>query len=55
MGREFDIPWVGSSKYHGYRVQYTMDRGFDIPWIGIKYTMDRGFDIPWIEGSIYHG
>ena len=47
MGTGFDIPYVEGSKYNGYGVQYTMDRGFDIPWVGVK--------IRWIGGSIYHG
>jgi hypothetical protein len=27
MGIGVNIPLVGCSKYHGYGVQYTMDRG----------------------------
>jgi hypothetical protein len=33
MDRGFNIQWVGRSKYHGYGVLYTMDKGFDIPLI----------------------
>ena len=40
MGRGFDIPWVGRSKYHRQGVQYTMGREFTISWVG---------------DSIYHG
>jgi hypothetical protein len=70
MARGFDMPWIGSSIYHGKWLRYTMDtggqntigRGFDIPctW-GLKYhvggqiTMGRGFKIPWVRGLIYPG
>ena len=40
MGRGFDIPLVGRSKYHGY---------------GVPYAIDRGVEIPWVGGSIYYG
>jgi hypothetical protein len=53
MGREFDIPWVRTSKYNR--------QGFDITWLGskyqrqgVQYTMGREIDIPWVEGSKYH-
>ena len=58
------------SKYHGYVVQYTMDKGFDISCVegskyhrlGVRYTigrrqnaMCRGWvHILRLEGSIYH-
>jgi hypothetical protein len=51
MGRVFDMPWLGGSKYH--------ERGLLIPWIGglichgewgQKYH-GMGFDIPWVWGS----
>jgi hypothetical protein len=55
MGREFIISLEGVryttdrwSKYHGYRVRYTMCRGFDIPRLGGKHIMGKVFDIPWI-------
>ena len=62
MGTGFDKPYVEVSKYYGYGVQYTKDRGFDIPWVGGQNTMDRmidipwvaGVKIPWVRGSIYH-
>ena len=57
MGRRLDlawigVSWVGGSKYHEYRVQYTMGRGarytvgseVDTPWIGV--------DIPWLGVDI---
>jgi hypothetical protein len=53
MGREFIISLEGVryttdrwSKYHGYRVRYTMCRGFDIPRLGGKHIMGKVFDIP---------
>jgi hypothetical protein len=33
MEREVKITCIGGSKYHGYGVLYTMDKGFDIPLI----------------------
>jgi hypothetical protein len=39
MGRGFDVPWVRSSKYHGYGAQYTMNRCVKIPYVGVRYTM----------------
>ena len=57
------------SKYHGQRVQNTMDSRAELPWVGVDMprvgdhnTVDRGVKIPWVgveytmgRGSIYHG
>ena len=41
MCRGVNIPWIGSSIYHG--------------WGGGQNTMGMGFNIPWVGGSKYHG
>jgi hypothetical protein len=48
MGRGFDIPWEGGSKYHGWGVRYTMGKGVEIPYIG-------GGENTMVNGSIYYG
>jgi hypothetical protein len=42
------------SKYHGQRVQNTMDSRAELPWVGVD--MPRvGDQNTWIEVSKYHG
>jgi hypothetical protein len=36
MGRGFNIPWVGRSKYHRQGVQYTIGKGFEMPWVAVS-------------------
>ena len=38
MGRGFNIPLVGASKYYWKLGQNTVDSGFNIPWVGVKIS-----------------
>jgi hypothetical protein len=55
IGKGFDLPWVGGSKYHAYGIRYTMGRRFALFCIGgliyhgygIQNIMGGVFEIPW--------
>jgi hypothetical protein len=59
IGRQFDIPWVGGSIYHGFfgDIQNTIGMQFAIPWIGGSLYLGFGgsYKIPQPGSLIYHG
>ena len=55
IGKGFDLPWVGGSKYHAYGIRYTMGRRSKVHKHGVRYIMGRRFALSCIGGLIYHG